>query len=365
MTFASLRILAVSPVSGYGGNNTSIHRIRALESLGCTVDVIDSTLSGAVDSRFLRYRLANRLFRIGLPIRVPDLNHIGSRLLSAMARQRYDLLWLERVLTLAPTVLSKLRDNYPETLIVGFSPDDMASRHNQTQQFLHSLPLYDIYLTTKTYNIQELQSLGCPGAMFIGNGYDPGTFRPLQIEAEDEQRLGGDVGFIGSYEAERAEMLQFLASQGLNVRVWGSDWQKMKKPSVNLRVERTPLFGDNFAKACRAFKINLGFLRKMNRDLQTTRSVEIPACGGFMLAERTSEHLDLFQEGKEAEFFDSRHELLIKCRSYLANPSARRHIADNGYQRCLTSGYSNAARLAAVSPPLLAKLHQKCNRILT
>jgi len=78
-----------------------------------------------------------------------------------------------------------------------------------------------------------------------------------------------------------------------------------------------------------------------------------------MLAERTSEHLTMFQEGEEAEFFDSSQELLSKCRAYLADGRSRQTIADRGYQRCLRDGYSNEARLATILPRLLIKLREK------
>ena len=341
------RLLAIAPVSAYGGNNTSIHRVHALEALGFEVKKLDSAGASLSTFEHLKSRICNQLFQRGIPARLPDPLSINSRLMEAVRQNRWDVLWVDKCMNLSADSLRAFSSVQPHTLKIGYSPDDMDARHNQSRQFLETLPLYDVFLTTKTYNVEELQARGCRDVRFIGNAYDPASFRPLPVSNKEIHDLGGDIGFIGTFEEDRARFLYELAAAGLPVRIWGGGWEKMRNTHPNLRLEKKPLYGDLFAKACGAFKINLNFLRKINRDRQTTRSVEIPACRGFMLAERTEEHQELFQEGVEADYFSSLDELKAKCQQYLEDDDARNRVAAAGYRRCLDSDYSNEGRLRA------------------
>lgn len=340
-----LRILAVSPLSAYGGFNTSIHRVHALEALGASVAQLDMSageVTGRVD------RVLNALFQRGVSVPVRDTSGVRARLLGAVARERWDWIWLEKAMMVGRATLAAVRARQPHARLIGFSPDDMHARHNQSRQFLEALPLYTDFITTKSYNVDELQQRGCPHVLNIDNGYEPDVFRPMPVGPSDVDRLGGDIGFIGSHEDERADSMLRLAERGLRVRVWGNGWERLQGKHANLLIENAPVFNDDYARACCAFKINLCFLRKKNRDKQTTRSVEIPACGAFMLAERTQEHQAMFVEGEEAEFFASFDELAEKCERYLRDDAERLAIAARGRERCIRSGYSNLERLRAV-----------------
>jgi spore maturation protein CgeB len=68
----------------------------------------------------------------------------------------------------------------------------------------------------------------------------------------------------------------------------------------------------------------------------------------MLVADRTQEHQEFFEEGKEAEFFDSPEELLDKVKAYCRNESARKGIAERGYKRCIDGGYSYVCRLDKV-----------------
>ncbi|HXG60968.1 MAG TPA: glycosyltransferase [Planctomycetota bacterium] len=84
-------------------------------------------------------------------------------------------------------------------------------------------------------------------------------------------------------------------------------------------------------------KIGIGLLSKLCPDTFTTRSFEIPGAGAMLLAERTRDHLEIFEENHEAVFFSSKEEMLAKLSHYVKNESARRRIAEAGRTRVLKS----------------------------
>ncbi|HET9299276.1 MAG TPA: glycosyltransferase [Candidatus Polarisedimenticolaceae bacterium] len=331
-----MRALEVLYVGAGGG--TSRQRAEALRSLGHRVTHVPTEPPRALLDR-VRARLG----------RPPDRHGLNAAVRAAIARGGLDLLWVDKGLTLLPETLADLERVSPRTARVHYSPDDQMYPTNQSRYWLRGIPLYHLHVTTKTYNVPELRALGAPDVLFVDNAYDPAMHRPLLLDPADAARYAADVGFVGGYEGDRMDQMLHLARNGVRVTVWGYAWERAREGGhPNLVIRNTYLDDLEFTKCINATRINLGFLRKHNRDLQTTRSVEIPACRAFMLAERTDEHLRLFREGAEAEFFADRDELLRKCRHYLEHEEERQRIAEAGYRRCLDGGYSNQARLAAV-----------------
>ncbi len=86
---------------------------------------------------------------------------------------------------------------------------------------------------------------------------------------------------------------------------------------------------------------------------------DIPACGGFMLAER---YLELFEEGKEAGFFSTKGKLLEKVRYYLNHSEKRKQIAQAGRERCLRSGYSNQERMKEMLEIIKREGNRRCKQ---
>lgn len=330
-----MRILSIGSLQGV--SNTCVQRTTALRHWAELVDEVNTKAPVAFIDHII-----NRLFRYHINVYHRDRADANKKIKRLVTFNQYDIVWIDKGMTIWPSTLRYIRQMLPNAKIVNYSPDTMSLRHNQSQQYLECLPLYDIFFTTKSFILDDMRRLGARDIRFVNNAYESTFHYPRHLTEQDYKDLGADVGFVGYWEANRCQSILYLADHGVHIKVFGdARWSKYKNYSPNLTIIPHTLTGDDYAKSFRAFKISLCFLRKKNMDYQTTRTMEIPACGGFMLAERTEEHLSLFEEGKEAAYFDNNDELLQKCRYFLTHKTERQAIAEAGLRRCHTSGYSN------------------------
>lgn len=333
----ALRILYAGTLDPGG---TCLQRMKVLQELGHSVvplDVDPFVSSGSRIVRSLRLRLSAG----------PGVGALNRELLRLAQASAPDILWVDKGLYLRPESLRQVRR--PGTLLVHYNPDDPFGAYRRGwRNFLRAIAEYDVHLVPRDVNVSEYTAAGARHVIRFHWAFDPATHHPLPVSEADRERLGGLVGFIGDWEPDRERSIRAVAAGGFDVRVWGTNWGKCRDPHPRMRIENRPLWAREYALGICAFDINLGFLRKGNRDLSTTRSVEIPACAAFLLAERTSEHQALFAEGREAEFFGSDQELLEKVGWYAQHPEDRRRIAEAGHRRCLEGGYSNQERLSAL-----------------
>ena len=75
------------------------------------------------------------------------------------------------------------------------------------------------------------------------------------------------------------------------------------------------------------------------------RTFEIPACGGFVLHEFSEEVEEMFQEGRDLEFFRDVNEMNEKIEFYLKNPEKAALIGENGWRNVVENNHTYAERV--------------------
>ncbi len=107
-----------------------------------------------------------------------------------------DVVWVDKGLTVRLDTLHGVRRHSPNAVFVAYSPDDMSGRHNQSPRYLACLPVHDVHVTTKSFNVPELYEMGAKRVVFVDNAYDPATHRPLEVSATERDEYGADVAFV-------------------------------------------------------------------------------------------------------------------------------------------------------------------------
>jgi spore maturation protein CgeB len=235
--------------------------------------------------------------------------------------------------------------------IYNYYPDRMLlARGTPLEQAISE---YDCVFDTKRYwDGDTAQRYRVRNRVFLAHGYDPEIHRPVELDERDRQQFACDVSLIATHMPVKQEVVSALARlrPHLDLHIWGNQWDEYcRSAEVRKRVRGPAVNGVSYAKAVRASRINLALMgvTPEARDETSTRTYEIPACGGFMLHPRTPEVQELFEEDREIACFGSVEELAQKIDDYLVRPEERKAIARAGHLRCVPA-YSYEQRMAEI-----------------
>ncbi|HYB91457.1 MAG TPA: glycosyltransferase [Candidatus Binataceae bacterium] len=332
---------------------SSAHFLEAFEAMAARGALKFAFLD---EAKYLRarpsiaYRIARRV--TGRP---PGYRALNVALVAGARRLRPDLVLVGKGAWYSPAALREVRES-TGAVMVNWATDDPFNPANGSHDLAESIRLYDLYVCTRRAAMADVERAGCRNVAYVRFGYKPEVHFPQSpATAEEERRFGCDVVFIGGCDRDRAPYFEALvrALPEIRLNLFGGYWGEV--PAL-ARYWRGVAVGRDFRLAIGGAKIAINLVRRANRDDHVMRTFEVPACGGFMLTERTPAHEEIFGEDREAAFFSSPGEMAAKVRDWLARDEARRAVAAAGHRKVTTSHNTYADRLAEIldlSRPLM------------
>jgi hypothetical protein len=312
----------------YLGNKsgTSLDRANALRRLGHRVEHINlrELLPKGKWVDRVSWHCGGDWFSSWLALKLPK----------KLGNLKYDLCYVDSGELVTPRLIGLLRQH--ADAIVNYNIDDpLGSRDGlHFRAYRQSLPFYDLCVVMRPQNVSEAKQLGARHVLHVHRSADEVSHAPRALTPEDRLKWQSEVLFLGTWFPERGPFLSQLIDRGVPLVIRGANWHKAPEwPKLKRYWRGAQIKGDDYAMAIQCAKVNLGLVSKGNRDEHTTRSLEIPALGALLCAERTSEHLRMYEEGREALFWEGVDECAAMCQFALQDEDRRAAIAAAGHAR--------------------------------
>lgn len=273
---------------------------------------------------------------LGRAIRSRCVKEFNSALIRTLRRDRPQMLLVFKGMFVTPDAVAEAREL--GTKAYCFYPDVSIFAHGP--YLPRTIREYDWIFTTKSFGVRDMRErLAIQNASVLLHGFDPDLHRPTRLGTGDLDRYGCDVSFIGTWSPKKEELLSHVARKlpHVRLRIWGEQWSRRTNTELDRAIVGHEVTGEEYVRAIGASRINLCILSERREgassgDQVTSRTFHIPACGGFMLHERTAELLELFEEGKSVSAFGNENELVASVQHWLERDSDRMRIAQCGFE---------------------------------
>ena len=195
------------------------------------------------------------------------------------------------------------------------------------------LPVYDLLFLVDDLEVLKEAGVSLPQARTLPLACSADVHRPLDLSADERERWGADVAFVGTLTPGRIKVLKGLTEFRLGI--WGS-WQE-RDPGLAPYYRERNVSGEDAAKIYNAAKVNLDIHVLFGQEQAiynvTPRVFEVPGCGGFLVTGSTPQLERLYAAGGEVAVYRNTDEMRERIRYYLDHEEERRAVARRGHER--------------------------------
>ena len=329
MGLRELKIFYVGEKSG-----TALHRANALSRLGHEVEICNPNEFLPKNRNLRRFHWETGALFIG--------KQIDSKVIGVMGDRKFDVLWVDHGRYTGANLVHHSKNFGAKTVVINVD-DPFGFRDRLSWlQYRKNVKEYDLVVVFREPNVEEAKAYGAKAVQRVRFSADEIAHAALPLTPKEVAKYSTDILFIGTWMVGRGKFMLDLRTAGLKIAIIGDRWQKAPEWPEIMTAWRAPgVYGNEYAAYIQCSKICIGLLSEQNRDLHTTRSAEIPAIGSLLCARRTTEHVEFYEDGVEAVFWEDSAECARRCQELLASPESIARIAAAGHARCLANGTMN------------------------
>ncbi len=331
-----MKALYLGPDSG-----TSGHRFEAFRRLGHEVRLLDPrrSLPESAMVDLIEWKVHPRLLT----------PWVQRGVIRQLAGERFDLAFVDGGSLVGPGLVRALKLNCRR--VVSFNHDDPFGVRDGMRfaAYRAAAAEYDLVVVVRRENVDEARRAGARRVLLTYRVADEVAHAPRVLDEATRNKWRSEVAFVGTWMPERGPFLARLVELGVPLSIFGPAWERAPEwPSLRAARRSGDLPLEEYCFAVQCAQVCIGLLSVGNRDLHTTRSIEIPALGALLCAKRTPEHEALYIDGREAAFWSDTEECARVCLDLLGDAERRQRMARAGHERCLANGHFSERLLARV-----------------
>lgn len=307
---------------------------------------MDDVEADLIDFNMLNTRVSKKDFFLRIERhykRGVHVSQINRKIIRYVENNDVDIVFLYTCDIITPATVKRISKKAYVAIYNNDNPFSDFYPKYMWKNMLNSIKYANIVYSFRTSNIKQYERLGAKRVDLLRGYYIHG--RNYYIPDEDINLIIPKVCYIGHYEDDgREEYIEMLVEAGIEVGV-PADWPKNIQNNHLKYLDNTH---SRYNEILNKSKIAIVFLSSINKDTYTTRTFEIPVVKTLMVAPRNDDVISLYDEDKEAVFYDSKEELLQKVQYYLEHEEERKCIAEAGFDRVMRDGHEAKDRVKQI-----------------